>query len=278
MGYDLSRLAQADGIDVISLTRTDLDLSDLPSIAPRIAALDFDIAVNCAAYTAVDRAEAEATAAFTINAYAAEQIAIACAIAGRPMVQLSTDYVFDGETSVPYSPDSTPGPINVYGASKLAGETLVRRAHPHGALVVRTSSVFGSGAPGHPARNFVRTILRLASERAEIDVVNDTCMAPTYSADLAAGILRLIEANSGAGTYHMTNAGSASWHGFASAIIAQRGSSVRINAIGSDKYPTPARRPRFSVLDTMRTDALIGALPSWEAGLARYVKGLEKVS
>lgn len=272
LGRDLILAASSAGATARGLLRSELDLSDAASITTRLAALDFDVLVNCAAYTRVDAAESEPASAFAINGYAVEQIALACRDADRRLVQVSTDYVFDGESDTPYAPEQAPGPINIYGASKLVGEALARRAHPMGTLVVRTSSVFGiAGALPTGGGNFVETMLCLGAERGRLRVVGDTVMAPTYSADLARGILDLLATEAPPGIYHMTNEGSASWHEFAREILACAGVSATVDAIPSIEYHTPARRPRFSVLDTRRTTERIGPLPSWQDALDRYL-------
>jgi dTDP-4-dehydrorhamnose reductase len=266
LGRETLRIAgEATGTDPAGLSRRDLDLRQVDTIAERLAACDFDVLINCAAYTLVDAAETDAEAAFAVNAYAVEELAVACRRAGARLVQLSTDYVFDGESDRPYHPRDAPGPINVYGASKLAGEALARRTHPEGTLVVRTSSVFGRG------RNFVETVIRVGAERGHLRVVDDVAMAPTYAADLARGLLALIAAAPEPGTYHLTNDGRASWHEFAAAILELGRVEATLDAIPSAEYPTPARRPRFSVLDNQITTDIVGLLPDWRDALRRYL-------
>jgi dTDP-4-dehydrorhamnose reductase len=266
LGREILRLAgEAPGIDPVGLTREDIDLGQATTIPDRLEPMGFDVLVNCAAYTAVDAAETDAEAAFAVNAYAVEEVARACRRAGARLVHVGTDYVFDGEADRPYRPDDAPAPINVYGASKLAGEALARRAHSDGTLVVRTSSVFGQGG------NFVRTILRAGAERGHLRVVDDVVMAPTYAADLAAGILALLAAEPAPGTYHLTNDGRATWHELAAAALAMGGVEATLDAIPSSEYPTPARRPRFSVLDNHGTTEIVGLLPDWRDALRRYL-------
>lgn len=271
VGHDVVDAAgRRSGVTPVVVDRAVLDLDDPDGIPGALAPLDFDVLVNCAGFTAVDAAEAEAVAAFRRNAYGPEQLARACAAAGAQYVHLSTDYVFAGDADRPYRPDDAPGPINVYGASKLAGEALVRQAWGGGSLIVRTSSVFGLAGAARPGGNFVETILRLSAERERLEVVADTRMAPTYSRDLASALLTLLDAGAPPGVYHVTNRGQASWHDFATAIIERAGRTTRVDPVSGADRPRPARRPRYSVLDTGATDALAGPLPTWEDGLTRY--------
>jgi dTDP-4-dehydrorhamnose reductase len=266
LGGEIVRIVGArQGTDVIGLARGDLDLREVTAITDRLAGFDFDVLVNCAAYTAVDASETDAEAAFAANAYAVEEIARSCRQAGARLVQISTDYVFDGETDRPYRPGDSPAPINVYGAAKLAGEALARRSHPDGTVTVRTSSVFGRG------RNFVETVIRVGTERGHLRVVDDVVMAPTYAADLAAGILALVAAEPAPGTYHLTNDGRATWHEFAAAILEMGRVEATLDAIPSSEYPTPARRPSFSVLDNEKAADIVGVLPHWREALGRYL-------
>jgi dTDP-4-dehydrorhamnose reductase len=273
VGHDvLAAGMDADDLDVRGLDRAGLDLRDVESIGARLTDFRFDVLINCAAYTQVDAAEGDPAAAFTANTHAVEAIAAACARRDARFVHLSTDYVFGGDTDRPYRPDDAPAPLNVYGASKLVGETLARRAHPEGTVIVRTSSVFGlAGARPGGGGNFVETMIRLGRERGRLSVVADNAMAPTFSADLARGLLELVRLRPKAGTYHLTNEGRTSWHGLAVATLELAGITAEIAPIPATDYPTPARRPAFSVLDTRSTTALTGRMPAWEDALGRYL-------
>lgn len=272
LGHELVRAAVSAGFNTTPWTHDYLDLRSISVVEHRLRELDFDVAVNCAAYTGVDAAESEPAVAFAINAYAVEAVARMCRTLRRPLVHLSTDYVFDGERDRPYRPEDPPAPINVYGASKLAGEALARRAHPKGAIVVRTSSLFGMGGAGsRRAGNFVEKMLRLGAERGRLQVVSDAVMSPTYAPDLARGIVALLRSDPPPGIYHMTNEGTASWWEFAREIFDQAGMSVQLDAIASVAYPGLARRPRYTVLDTGTTTERISQLPAWRNALERYL-------
>jgi dTDP-4-dehydrorhamnose reductase len=254
--------------------RADFDApQSLPAVIDAVAP---DVVVNAAAYTAVDRAETERDRAFKANAESPAVIAQACAARDARLVHYSTDYVFDGAGTRPYREDDPVDPLGVYGASKLAGEQAIRDSGARH-MVLRTAWVYA--AHGH---NFLRTMLRLASDRDELRVVDDQVGTPTPAAliaDVTAQLLRASPARSG--TWHLTATGRTSWHGFAEAIFAQamaRGllaRAPRVTPIRSAEYPTPAVRPAWSVLDTTRLQSDFGiALPPWQDGLGSVLDEL----
>jgi dTDP-4-dehydrorhamnose reductase len=250
--------------------RGELDLADPGGIRPYLEAVRPEAIVNCAAYTAVDRAEEEEAPATIVNGSAVGAMAEYAAEAGIPLVTFSTDYVFDGHAAEPYVESSPTDPINAYGRSKLAGERAALAAHP-GALVIRTSWVI-SGT--HP--NFVATMLRLAPER-ELRVVDDQQGCPTVAADLAAGALAALDAGA-TGLLHLTNQGVTTWYRLARAAVEIAGiDPERIRPCTTEEYPTPARRPPYSVLGSERLQDLgIAPLPHWEASLPGVVAGLQE--
>jgi len=219
-----------------------------------------DLVINAAAYTAVDKAESERDRAFAINRDGAANLARACTARGIPMIHVSTDYVFDGTATRPYREDDPTAPQSVYGESKLAGERAVLDA---GHTVVRTSWLFAEGGP-----SFVHTMLRLGRERPVLRVVADQHGCPTYAGDLADALLAL----KASGLYHYCNDGATTWHAFATEIMAAAHLPTRVDAITTAEYPTPARRPAYSVLDTSKIRALGIRPPSWRIGLARVVE------
>lgn len=234
----------------------------LPALVERIAP---DVVVNAAAYTAVDRAETERDAAFRANAEAPAALAAACAARGALLMHYSTDYVFDGNGTRPYREDDAVAPIGVYGESKRAGEDVIRASGARHAIL-RTAWVYADRG-----KNFMLTMLRLAADRDELRVVADQVGTPTPAsliADGTAAMLRHGVATSG--TWHLTATGETSWHGFAEAIVARAAASgrlqrqPRVTAITTAEFPTPARRPSYSCLDTRRFEAEYGyRLPAW---------------
>jgi len=252
LGYSLAKTLP-QGIELQLLDRSALDLSQLDTLSERLATFKPDAVINAAAYTAVDRAEDEAELAFKVNAEAPLLMARYCQARDIPMVQVSTDFVFDGLASEPYTPDSETAPLSVYGASKLQGEQRVL-SECAGAYVVRTGWVYcEQGA------NFVKTMLRLAGERDSLGVVADQLGTPTYARHLAEMIWRLLSVRPAQRIYHFSDAGVASWYDFAVEVFRQ-GHSLgliervpEVSPIAASAYPTPARRPGYSVLDKSQT-------------------------
>lgn len=245
----------------------------LPGLVARIAP---DVVVNAAAHTAVDRAEAEPEAAFRANAEAPAALARGCAATGALLVHYSTDYVFDGGSARPYREDDATAPLGVYGASKLAGEEAIRASGARHAIL-RTAWVYAAHG-----RNLLRTMLRLAAEREELRVVADQVGAPTPAAWIAEATGQLLRHGVPAsGTWHLAAAGETSWHGFAQAIMDEALAAgllarrPRVLPIATAEYPTPARRPAYSVLDTARLRAEFGIVPpAWRDGLRATVREL----
>jgi dTDP-4-dehydrorhamnose reductase len=264
------------GVEVIMLGRPDFDIADEASVARVIERIDADVLVNAAAYTSVDRAEAEVATAFAVNAYGAGLVARACARRGIPIIQVSTDYVFDGEKSAPYVETDVTGPLSVYGCSKAEGELEVARLCAEH-IVLRTSwvhSAYGS--------NFVKTMLRLGGERDEVSVVNDQLGCPTYAPHLAEAIVRIVQricevpADVKWGVFHCANSGEASWYDVAVATFRASeefgGPSARVRGIPSSAYPVAAKRPKNSRLDTTKlAEEFNVRLPDWRQGIASAV-------
>lgn len=279
LGSDiLRRAAHFPQLRVIGMDRAALDIADAASVAGAFAAVRPALVVNAAAYTAVDRAEAERDAAFAVNAQGVRNLAVACRERGVPLLHVSTDYVFDGSKAVPWLPGDAPGPLGVYGASKLAGEEALREALPQH-VILRTSWVFGE-----QGNNFVRTMLRLGRERDSLRVVADQHGGPTWSGHLADALLQLAARHCGQGglpwgTGHYCGQPYTSWHGFAQVIFAEAVAAgllpraPRVDAIASHEYPTPARRPHNSRLDMTETCARWQLpAPDWREGLRHVLK------
>lgn len=257
--------------DVIAADVEHLDIRDANAVTAFLLESRPDVVINAAAYTAVDKAETERELAFAVNADGPANLARACSLRGVPLLHVSTDYVFDGTATTPYVEDSPLGPMGVYGQSKAAGESAVTAA---GGTVVRTSWLFEERGP-----SFVHTMLRLARERPTLRVVSDQVGCPTWADDLARGLFQLAAApttRAQHSTYHYCNDGVTSWHGFAVAIIDEARkhgplACERIDAITTAEYPTPARRPAYSVLDTTRIRSAGIVPPHWSVGLAHVV-------
>ena len=265
-------VATRDGADADAVA--DFDVPD--ALAELVASLAPDVVVNAAAYTAVDRAETDGEAAWRINAEAPAVLANACAATNALLVHYSTDYVFDGSGNRPYREDDATAPLGVYGSSKLAGEEAIRASDARYAIL-RTAWVYAAHG-----KNFLLTMLRLAGERDELRVVADQVGAPTPAAWIADATAQLIRHGvgghgaTGSGTWHLVADGETSWHGFAEAIVEEanaRGLVARaphVAAIATSDYPTPAKRPAYSVLDTSRLRRDFGiVLPDWREGLRR---------
>ncbi len=272
--------AATPGVDLVTVGRPQTDLADPHSVGATIAAHRPDVVINAAAYTAVDKAEAERDAAFAINAEGVGVLARAAGAAGVSLIHVSTDYVYDGSKPAPYFESDATNPIGVYGASKLAGERLVAQHAPRH-VIARTSwvvSPFGG--------NFCKTMLRLAAERDELRVVADQVGSPTYAIDLAAALIEIAGQVAGMtsgdprwGVYHLANAGTTSWAGLAEATIAASarhgGRVVPVRPIATTDYPTPAKRPANSRLDCTRVGQAFGiVMPPWQDAVERCVAAL----
>lgn len=253
-------------------TKDELDIIHPVETAAYFSNHSIDFCINCAAYTAVDKAESEKESAFFINAYAVACIADICHKNKTQLIHISTDYVFDGTASQPYKESDKTNPVSVYGKSKMHGEELALRNEPS-AIIIRTSWLYSSFK-----NNFVKTMLRLMKEKESINVVNDQFGSPTYAADLAAAILHIIASGTSKenhGIYHYTNAGFITWYEFALAIKKLKGSTCVVNPITTAEYPTAAKRPGYSVLDTTKIKEIFGlVIPEWEEGLKRCLEKL----
>jgi dTDP-4-dehydrorhamnose reductase len=271
LGRDLCpRLASLG--DVVPLARADIDLTRPEAVPGVVAALRVDVLVNCAAYNFVDKAETEREAAFAVNVWGARALARTCRESGVKLVHFSTDYVFGLEAGrgTPWTEDDAPGPVSVYGLSKLAGEYLLRAECPD-ALVIRTCGLYGMWGSGGKGGNFVETMLRLAGQGKPIRVVNDQRCTPTYTVDVAGATAALIGA-SASGLYHVTNADSCSWYEFAGEVFRQAGLKPHLIPITSAEYAAPARRPAYSVLSTSKlASAGIPAPRPWPDALTAYL-------
>jgi len=267
-------LAHSFHVELLDLP--DFDLTDRTRVLEVMSGLRPRVIINCAGFTDVDGCESREREATLVNGFGPGNLAAAALETGATLVHISTDYVFDGQKGEPYSEDDTPHPMSAYGRSKLKGEREILASGLERFYIVRTSWLFGPGG-----RNFVKTILRLAREREELRIVADQVGCPTFTEDLAEGMVRLL-AGGRFGTYHFANEGSCSWFDFAVEIVRQarsRGEELKVQkilSIGTEDYPLPARRPAFSVLATDKYRQVTKTeIPFWSDALQRYLASVE---
>lgn len=272
LGSDLVATLKGQDHEVIAADEERMNFLQPQQAAAMVRAEQPDWVINCAAYTQVDKAESEPEAAFTINRDAPAQLAQAVADYGGRFLQVSTDFVFDGSQSRPYTEEDAPNPLGVYGQSKLEGERAVLDALPD-AVILRTAWVYG--VHGH---NFVKTMLRLAGEGKPLRVVSDQVGTPTWTRDIVMAITALLEQHT-AGTFHFTAAGETSWHGFANAIFEEAVAAgielktTRAEPIPTSEYPTAATRPAYSVLDTDKIGPYLPVpIPGWRDSLKKMLQ------
>ena len=275
LGHDIRRAhARAGGtVELTPLARDALDVAAAGEVERVLGALDFDVLVNCAAYTAVDDAEDDAGGAFAVNAHAVRRMARVCAAKRARLVHVSTDYVFGGGRGGqrPLREDAPTAPVNVYGASKALGETLAR-LECEDAVIVRVASLFGTAGAGGRGGNFVETMIRAGREKGTLRVVDDQTMSPTATADVAPVVVRLLREGCPPGLYHVVNTGSATWFDFAREIVRRAGVAAAVVPCATGEYPVRAERPRYSALDNAKVSAAFGAMPAWQDALERYLR------
>jgi dTDP-4-dehydrorhamnose reductase len=259
---------QYEDLDFIYTDYKELDICDLNQVNTFFKSnKKIDYCINCAAYTAVDKAESDAEKAFEINANGAKNLALVCDEQGAVLIHVSTDFVFDGDKTEPYIETDIPKPISVYGASKLKGEVEIQKTFEKH-FIIRTSWLYSEHGT-----NFMKTMLRLAETRDEISVVSDQIGTPTYAGDLADVILKIISSkNTNFGLYHYSNEGQTSWYGFAKAIFEGSNLKIKTTPIKTEAYPTPAKRPIYSVMDkTKIKNTLKATAPKWQDSLSKIL-------
>ncbi|MBC7401628.1 MAG: dTDP-4-dehydrorhamnose reductase [Microbacteriaceae bacterium] len=261
LGQDLQHALA--GREVTALGRADLDITDLDAV--RVAVAGHDVVINASAYTKVDDAESHESDAFAVNATGAQNLAIAASETGAKLVQVSTDYVFDGSATSPYDEATPLNPISAYGRTKAEGERLALAANPDGTYIVRTAWLYGAGGP-----NFAKTMLRLAQSHDTVSVVTDQLGQPTWTGDLARQIVELLDADAAPGIYHATNSGEASWFDFTREIFQVVGlDPLRVKETTSAQFVRPAPRPDYSVLGhDAWARAGISPMRNWRAALS----------
>ena len=276
LGYELERLTNtySDRFQFVFTDRNSLDIGQHSSISEFFQKFKPAYFINCAAYTAVDKAETEQATAYQINAEAVGLIAAQCHLNQCILIQISTDYVFNGKGTEPYKTDSPTDPVNYYGFTKWTGEKLAIENNEQ-TIIIRTSWVYSAHG-----NNFVKTMLRLMKDRPEIKVVSDQIGSPTYAGDLAEAILQIIDClekgNTHYGIYHYSNEGVISWHDFAATIRDKAGFSCKVLPIPSADYPTPAKRPGYSVMDKTSLHNDFGIeFKNWQESLDRCLAALQ---
>ncbi len=277
VGWELTR-SVPDGVTIRACTSQDLDITDRGAVVAIMAELQPDVVINAAAYTKVDLAETERERAFAVNGAAVSHLAAEAAKGGCRLLHISTDSVFDGTASRPWQPTDQPNPINVYGASKLAGEEAILATSGLDAMIVRTSWVYS--AHGH---NFVKTMLRLLGERELITVVDDQVGSPTHAAGLAKALWQCAARKDLTGIYHFSDAGVASWYDFAQAIAEEAlalgllETTATVKPIPGSDYPRAAPQPSYAVLDKARMRKAIDSTPKhWRSALREMLQLMVK--
>ncbi|HUR72507.1 MAG TPA: dTDP-4-dehydrorhamnose reductase [Candidatus Limnocylindrales bacterium] len=271
LGHDLVEVLHAtDRYEVVALDHRRIECTDLNSVRAALLPLRAQVIINCAAFVRVDDCEAQAREAFAVNALGALHVARAASESGAKCVYISTDYVFDGSKDSPYIECDIAAPINVYGASKLAGEHLVRQAAPHG-LIVRVASLFGKTGARGKGGNFIETILAKAREGEPLKVVNDIVVSPTYAGDASRAIAQLIAVDA-QGIVHAVNSGTCTWYEFAETALKLCQFSAPIEAVSSLQFATPARRAKNSALVSARLVSEFSiTMPHWRDALRAYL-------
>jgi len=273
LGSEFARIAgNHPGFHFTFLSRETFPLDQKEKMVAWLRANPVDVFIHCAAYTAVDRAESEKEQVFLLNGTAPGLIASILSDTGTKLIYISTDYVFDGKSATPLTEEAETNPINVYGASKLEGEKLVLQNNPM-TQVIRTSWVYSAYG-----NNFVKTMIRLMKERNSISVVNDQTGSPTYAGDLAEAIMQMLETHHFIpGIYHYSNEGETTWYSFAEEIKKRTGSGCIILPIPSSGFPTPAKRPTYSLMDKAKIKKDYGLfIPTWQSSLAICIDLLKK--
>lgn len=272
LGSSLRREFDNDpDIEAVYTDYDSLDITDREAVEKYIGENHFDIIVNCAAYTAVDKAETDAILAAALNTGAVGNLAEAAVKSGAKVIHISTDYVFSGQSFRPYEENDEPYPQGIYGRTKLEGEALLT-SFCQNAMIIRTAWLYSEFG-----KNFVKTMLQLAETRPEINVVADQIGSPTYAGDLAEAIHSVISSDKWVpGIYHYTDEGVASWYDFTKAIFEITGNSVKVNPIPTSAYPTPARRPLYSVLSKTKIKNTYGLdIPYWRDSLRKCLDAIK---
>jgi dTDP-4-dehydrorhamnose reductase len=266
LARDLIPVLSGRGHETLPLTEMELDITDTHAVSTIVESIRPELIINCAAYTRVDDAETEKTKALQVNGDGVRNLCLACRSMDIPLLHFSTDYVFDGTKTTPYTIHDKPNPINAYGRSKLAGEKHILKLL-NKFYIVRTSWLFGSHGT-----NFVETMLGTAKSKKSINVVNDQRGCPTWTVHLSQAVADLI-ATKRCGLYNITNSGAVTWYDYAGEIFRLSGIDMKVTPVTSDRFPRPARRPANSVLDPAPLPEVLNReMPSWQEALGEYLK------
>ncbi len=250
-----------------------LDITNKDAVTAYFKQSTYNYCINCAAYTAVDKAETETDLAHQVNAIGAKNLAISCQENNTTLIHVSTDFVFDGTTTKPYIETDRTNPISVYGQTKLSGEIFIQEEITN-YFILRTAWLYSEHA-----NNFMKTMLKLAKDRDELNIIADQFGTPTYAKDLAKVILEIIETQATKyGLYHYSNEGEASWHDFAKEIFELSNTKIKLGAIPTTQYPTPAERPKYSVMDKTKIKNNLGIqIPNWKDSLQKALLALKNI-
>ncbi|MCM3663636.1 dTDP-4-dehydrorhamnose reductase [Mesobacillus subterraneus] len=268
LGYDVVREGKRHGLEMVGTTSSDLDITDEQAVKNYVGILKPDAIIHCAAYTAVDKAEDDQETCWNVNVNGTRYLATAAHQLDAKFIYISTDYVFDGQDDIPFKETDSPNPIGYYGQTKFEGENIVKQLLDKW-FIVRISWVFGING-----NNFIKTMLRLAESRNQLNVVSDQYGSPTYTADLAKLLIQMAKTDK-YGIYHASNEGFCNWAEFAREIFKQAGKSIEVKGISTEDYPTRAERPKNSRMSKQNLlDAGFEPLSDWHDAVARYLKEL----
>lgn len=272
LGSDIREVfGESDRVEVRGLTRANLDVEDTAGIGKVLREIPFDWLINCTSYHRTDECEDFPARAFAVNAEAVRQFALVCQEKGAVLAHISTDYVFDGKAGRPYTEADAPGPLNVYGVSKVAGEQFAC-AYCERHFVFRVASLFGVAGSSGKGGNFVETMVKMARAGRPLRVIADQVMSPTHTLDVAGALLAFVERGvTDYGVYHCVDTGACSWHEFACTILGLAGLAVNVERVAQAEYATKARRPLYSALDNAKLGALY-RMPEWRVALGEYMR------
>lgn len=274
LGTDLQSVFCSRGVDFVPLTHKELDVCNFDAVAGIVNEVKPEVVVNTSAFHKVEVCETQPARSFEVNAIAVRNLAQTCERAGSVLVHFSTDYVFDGKRQTPYAEEDLPRPLSVYATSKLAGEALLAASLDR-YFLIRTCGLYGIAGSSGKGGNFVETMLKKGKEGSPIRVVSDQILTPTFTGDLAAVVNQLLQTDA-YGLYHVSAEGQCSWYEFARAIFELENMKVDLSPVSTQEFPSPVRRPPYSVLSKEKLRGLGLSMPEWRDGLARYLQARKR--